>query len=679
MKRSVASELSLPAVKLGLPFFVGLICAYYCGEALRFVLIAAAAPAAVICCLRFGNFRLASVGLLLGILSMTSYISFYCGPVYGMAGQTVTARCYVTEIRRYSSGYESRAAVTVLDGRPLTLLLDGADIADIGDTVTVTAELGRAREGTYYFSDGILLRGYVSRIDSLERGSFSVLRYMAELRSRLAGRVCSGLPEDEQALARAMIFGDDSFIGLKLKSDIQRSGVSYMTVVSGAHFTLIIMLLTELVNRRSKLAAAVMSTAAVPFLMLFYGLTPSVIRAGIMLLIYRGAVLFRRKAVTLNSLCAALLLMTVFTPWAAVDPGLQMSALGVFGVGVVGARLCNDITLRAEKRHRWVTAVKTAVILPLCAVVCTAPISISLFGGISLAGVPASVVLSPLFAAAMGIGLLSCLTGGELLTAPLGIVLHIMRVIIGFFGGIPGVWLPQDFDAAPLMAIVCALSLTAAAFYGVRAARPALRLFAVTSAVSVLVSFFLCEARGEIAFVSNGTSGAAVVLNGRSAVIVISGGGGSLSEELYDCLTRSGIYTVEAVAAPGLDYNGALSLRGLSELFTIERIYAPEVSRERLERMCGGSVILTEEVSVSAGGMTIACAKSGDTSVQADIVLYSGYKMSVPEHSAKLPLYVSSRQNFLPDGGINVYDTDLKLPLDDIEKAAEQLSADRKV
>lgn len=666
MKKSVASELSLPAVRLGLAFFAGLIYAYYCGEVTRLVLVAICVPAAVICCLRSERLRLSAVGLLLGVSSMTAYISLYCEPVYAMAGQTVTARCYVTEIRRYSGGYKEYAAYTVLDGRPAAVLLSGDDSAGIGDTVTVTMELSKVRESTYYFSDGILLRGYVSEIHSVKRGRFSVLRSMSELRGSLEGMVCAGLGGDEEALARAMIFGDDSFIGLKLESDIQRSGVSYMTVVSGAHFTVCVMLLTELLNRRWRLAAAVMSVAAVPFLVLFYGMTPTVIRAGIMLLIYRGAVLFRRRAVTLNSLCAALLMMTVLTPWAAVDPGLQMSALGVFGVGVVGVRLCGEITLRAEKKHKWVTWVKTAVILPLCAVVCTAPISISLFGGISLAGVFASAVLTPLFTAAIGIGLLSCLTGGELLKIPLGIVMHLMRGIIGFFGGIPGVWLPQDFDAAPFLATVCALSLTAAAFYGIRAARPVLYLFAVTSAVSVLISVFMCETREELVFVSNGTSGAAAVLTGRSAMIVISGGGNALSKELCGCLTKSGIYTVKAVVAPELDNNGTSTLRSLYEIFGIESIYAPESRRRELERLCGGSSILSGEVSVSVRGMSIACAKAGDTSVQADIVLYYGYKMSVPEHSAKLPLYVSSRQNYLPEGGINVYDTDLKIPLDDI-------------
>ena len=50
--------------------------------------------------------------------------------------------------------------------------------------------------------------------------------------------------------------------------------------------------------------------------------------------------------------------------------------------------------------------------------------------------------------------------------------------------------------------------------------------------------------------------------------------------------------------------------------------------------------------------------------MNADIALYFGYTGEVPESSAGLSAYVSSRQELLPEGGVNIYRQQYRIELD---------------
>ena len=90
-----------------------------------------------------------------------------------------------------------------------------------------------------------------------------------------------------------------------------------MTAVSGAHITIFIAVLCELFGKRRRRLTSIVSFAAVLLMMAMFGFSASVVRSGIMLMITQSAPLFCRRTDVLNSLCAALLLMTVLTPFAA--------------------------------------------------------------------------------------------------------------------------------------------------------------------------------------------------------------------------------------------------------------------------------------------------------------------------------------------------------------------------
>ena len=134
-----------------------------------------------------------------------------------------------------------------------------------------------------------------------------------------------------------MCVGERSGLSADLKQLFQQAGLSHILVVSGLHLSAIgalcYLALKRFLNRR---AAAALSCLAVLLFMCVVGFTPSVVRAGcVMLLIYIGKLL-KQPGDTLTSLGLAALLLCIQNPFAAQDIGLLLSFSATLAVLFAG-------------------------------------------------------------------------------------------------------------------------------------------------------------------------------------------------------------------------------------------------------------------------------------------------------------------------------------------------------
>lgn len=657
MYNKLSDVFRLSPVKFGIGYAAGCLGACFCDDTLRVIMLAAAAVLTA-ACFAMHREKLRVLGVLIGMLSMSGYLWLYCAPLKALDGSELRTECRVTSISYISNGYSIGRAQCILDGKPALITLSGNYEAEPGDILDVTITLTQADSDMFTFSDGVIMEGGIQELHNIRNG-FSLLRYSEKLRSAAARRFME-LGGDEAELCCGLLLGQTSGFSLALRRDITYSGVNYMTAVSGAHITLVMMLLMQLFGRQRRSQAYIV-IIVVPVLAVLFGFSPSVMRAGIMMLVSKCAVLFGRKAEMVNSLCVAFLALTIFTPYAATDPALLMSVLGVFGVAVVGP-LVNDLHRFGFERFKVIAKMKEAAVLSLCAMVFIAPVSISCFGGISLAEVHASVALTPFFTAAIPLGLIYLATGLTAVAVPLYLVMKCFRAILGFFGGISGVWLAGDFGAAVPLAFLAAVLLMIAAFYE-DWTKYALQAFALVLALFVCTGICNDRIRHHMDFVSDGKSGAAVICTQNEASIVISGTGSGLSKKLFNEFTRSGITHIRLINAPQLDYAGTVALSELTELFPAEQLLCPENETQHAERLLADAVIGSAADTITMNGRTITCAKSGDDTASGDIVIYWGYTRSEPKYSAGLPVYVSAWQNVVPAGGVNVYDEPLRIDL----------------
>lgn len=658
MNDNIRAELALPAVGLGIGVTTGCLCACFSDLPIKVVLMVISAVLTALCIFT-GKKCLPAASLLLGLVSMTVYQTWWVGSLEALADSDIRSECRIVSVNYSDNNWSAGKALCLLDGKPTLINLTCNSEIEIGDTIDGELHLEKAEQNIFTFSDGIVLSAKVNEIHS-RRSDFSLLYHLGNLRSAAAQRFDS-LGGDEAELCKGLVLGIKDGFSMKLRQDILRSGVSYMTAVSGAHITIFIAVLCELFGKSSRKQTALISIAAVLLMMVMFGFSASVVRSGIMLILTQGSALFLRRTCVLNSLCTALLIMTIFTPFAAADPALLMSALGVFGAAAAGPEL-NRLRKFGWERLAILAKLKEAAAVSFCAMVYVLPVSLSVFGGLSLAEIPASLALTPFFSAGLPLGVLYAVSGIPTLAIPLRAVIGCFRGILGAFGEMDGAWIPCENTFAIPAAMLAPILLTVCIFIGDHA-RKALGAFLL----DVLLILCLCSSdlstRHRISFVSDGNSGAAVICKGRNAAVLISGYS-SCAEQLFQLMTREGITHIDMINAPQLDYSELFLLDELMEAIPADTVMVPQdcLTAAKESRVAERTRLTAAEELTQINDISIACAKAG-SSIRADIALYYGYTRSEPDISAELALYASSRQKALPDGALNIHGQIIRINL----------------
>lgn len=199
----------------------------------------------------------------------------------------------------------------------------------------------------YYNSKGIFLGGYVSNYDDdypieitkPERKPLGY--YLYEIRKTVTNRILDGLPNDYGGVGIGMLTGDKSYISDETMGYIKGAGVAPVFAVSGMHLSVWVMGLYAVLEEL-KVRKKINSSIGIGFTLFFMavtGLTPSVCRAGIMLIMILIGNLFHSKADPINSLGFAALLLGIINPLITADIGFLLSFSSTLGIIAVNPLL----------------------------------------------------------------------------------------------------------------------------------------------------------------------------------------------------------------------------------------------------------------------------------------------------------------------------------------------------
>lgn len=619
---------------------------YFGGGAPGAIFFAAAAAALIFFAARRSRAVLCAAGALCGAALMTAYLLFYCAPILKYAGSTVDARILVWDIAERSGRSGEVTAKIRLDGRTAKVRLSCAETLGEDNIADVTIVLERSEMTADDLANGILLSGEVTEVRSAEYAGLTVYGVFRALRRGFYDSLTANVFGESEELASAVLFGENDGLSPRYGEYLRISGAAHYTAVSGAHFAILAAALLSIVPQNRRRTRVVLSLLFAPAGLLFYGASPSVLRASVMFLLYGAAMLFHRKANTLNSLCVSVVAISLVSPFTVMDAGFAMSALGVLGVGVVGPgvseKLCEFIP---DKAKRALTPVATAFTCSVCAVICTAPVSAALFKGVSMAGAFTSLLLAPFIAAAMTFMLLLGVTGIRLFAVPIDLTMRAAALGVRAIGRVRAFMLPLDFECAWVLAAAVAL-LTAVCAFGdmktfVRFGKAAL----AAALISPIISAAITANRHEVRFVGNTYTSAAIVFERNAAFVFISGGGDGLSTGISRVLREYGALSVNELYAPDADYGGALAIKELSAMLPIGRVYSNGLARSLLPALD------TEDAPADgmfrAGGVTIASAS--EPLPEADILLYGGSADRLSKSPARYAVYFSKTKRELPD------------------------------
>ncbi len=211
----------------------------------------------------------------------------------------------------------------------------------------------------------------------------------------------SSLSEPAQNFVIATLLGNSRFISSETRAQWAAAGLSHVLALSGLHIGIIMVIvwfflfpLDYLGLRRVRL---VITIAVMALYATFTGLSPSVVRATVMMVVVLLGLIFYRKSISLNTLATAALVILIFSPSSLKSIGFQLSfttvaAFLLFFEPVPGER---------KKTNKYLGYLISLVASSLVAMLSTLMLTAWYFSSISLTSVIANVIILPVFPVVM--------------------------------------------------------------------------------------------------------------------------------------------------------------------------------------------------------------------------------------------------------------------------------------
>ena len=650
MEEREKSVFSLPAVKFAPFFAAGMLLAYFCESVFAWIIPLAGVGFAI----TFAKKRAFSAcfaGLFAGLLLMTLHVEFYCKPIMSFSGKTVRAEFTVSEILNRAGDRAEFVGKMNLGGLRASVRLTGEAYVSEGDLgeAEILLEQPDPLYLTQNLAKGVLLSGEITdyRLVSPAKIGFSSL--IRNVRERLYSALRENVAGESGEIASAILFGREEYLSQTATEWFRISGAAHYTAVSGAHFAILAAILLQSIPYRRRKLRCVLSIMTAAAAVVFFGQTASVLRASSMFVINAAAPLLHRRSDTLNTLCAAVSAMLLINPAAVLDIGFAMSVLGVFGAGVVAPRLSKRLCELLPEKAKFLRGVISTLCCSFCALICTSPVSVAVFKGVSLGAVFSSILIIPFMTAGMTFMILLGITNIGILGVPIDLSMRVVSAIIRLFGSARGMFLSLDFEGAWVFAASCAVLVTLGAFGTVKTLRRCAEGMAVSVLLSLVITTIHVENRREIRFVGNSRTSAAVAICGREAAVFVSGNGVGLADDISRCLRERGAVKIGVLAAFEADYCGAVSLRELTGLVETDRIFTSEIAAKLLD----GAKIVDENAVFTLNGKTFSSAKTSDKFTSGDFVLYHG-TAKMTEISAKTGIIFANSERVFPENVVNV-------------------------
>ncbi len=530
-----------------------------------------------------------------------SYVFFdvWCASWSARGGERAFVNGYVTDVE-YENGYSGsyRVTLTSVDGRQTRagaiLEADFAVGFELGDEFSANVEfesLAGDEWGSYYIAHGVLVRASVSGADALsyadEHEGIDIA--VGRLRERISSVLASVSGNDGGGIPEALFVGDREKLDDVIYRDFTYIGALHLLAVSGLHLSVLIGGLDRLLRRfmRKTPRCALLMCFTVAY-MLLTGLSPSVTRAGLMMVIYYLENFARREADSVTSLFSAAALIMLVSPGSAGDVGLLLSVTAMLGCLFADKLFFTDGMKKAVHEFaehgvlckcisRAASWLYVSVMISVSAMLFTLPVSWLSFGRISLLSPLSALLLSlPVKLILYLCPLLLLLSWSPaLVSAPALLCGAICKFTAGTAGAISqirgaGIMLSGESIAATIACAAVAVCLFSSLVMKRRGAICAFcaagAIFTVTAAVSVIL-----PAHADGVFYMN---------RGKNDVFLVRDGG-----EVLICDITDGTWspTNDAVSSADCDRIGAYMLTHLHRrhINTIERL----CSRRYVDRL----------------------------------------------------------------------------------------------
>lgn len=390
--------------------------------------------------------------------------------------------------------------------------------------------------------------------------------------------VIDPLRSEGRALVAGIVCGHTSALSSSEVSDVfAATGLSHLVAVSGGHLAVIASLL-QLVLYRMKVGvrgrAAVLCVVSVVYV-LFCGAAPSAVRSAIMVCLGLVATGSRRRQHGLSALAITVVLFTVVNPGVVYDLGFQLSVLSVLFIALFGSYVA-VVLQRIGFPHLCADALS----LTLCAQWATVPLTVPVFGTLSLIAPIANIIVGPLMSALLVVGLVfspvcalipllePCMAVPEALA---NLSIYAARVV----AEVPFASIPCTIDTEGVSAMYACAAAVYLGWWEVSG-----RLLSIGVAVAMLIAGIfvfrlLYAAPPSFVILDVGQGDSILIRDGPHAVLVDAG----VDEQVVDALARQHVLRLDAVVITHWDSDHWGGLPYVLDTVEVDRIIVGEGAR----------------------------------------------------------------------------------------------------
>lgn len=202
----------------------------------------------------------------------------------------------------------------------------------------------------YYMSKGIMLQAEDTSLEVIgEDTGFDIARIFRRINEKMTAALMVGTKRDTGGVAAAVLLGNREYISDTTTRNFRRLGISHLLVVSGTHFSVLLAFAERELRKigMNPRRRALIEMAMIVLFMAITGFSSSVLRAGIMYIISRIAVLTDKRVRFIHSLAIAGALIVLVSPYAACDCGLQLSFASAYS-----CLMFNSLKIYYAKKRR---------------------------------------------------------------------------------------------------------------------------------------------------------------------------------------------------------------------------------------------------------------------------------------------------------------------------------------
>lgn len=476
---------------------------------------------------------------------------------------------------------------------PAGVTLNEGDLFEGNVTFTQFAE---ERNGTpermYKESKGFIIASSAESITVTGR-SGSLSSFFRKINRSFASIFGRALNAESAAFVECVLLGSKDEASPTLNRDFANLGISHMLAISGMHLSIILGLLYLLLTALTidkKIKNAILIASAL-FIMLITGMSVSVVRAGIMVIICYLCFYLGRSYDAPTSLCVSCALICLVNPSSIYDAGLILSFTATLAIVTVGEKIRYAVYGMniPKKLKKYIVALLIAIAVSFTLI----PVTYIYFGKISAVSPICTLLFTPVLTLVLYLSILLLL----LFKVPLisGIIVFLLentiRISLSAVSGIAshGVYLLSlDYPFVKyiiisfifIIAVLFILSPKKSAWYVL----PAAFFIAAYSVCSVVYHI----QNSDKVFISVTSSGISDVISftakGKSTIVDITDGYYSplytacANTQSGDCVTHFSSYVI-------VNYHNR-NTSSLSRLLSrqyVDTVYLPSPGEEERE------------------------------------------------------------------------------------------------